>query len=442
MVAGLLIAALVIRVEYVQHTAYKPINDAGSYMSLGSQVANTGDYTSTHGAGGTRGPTAYFPPAYPYFIAGLDILDGQKAGGPASVHPTRLGQAVLGTIAVALIGLVALEAFGPMVALVALALAAVYPVLVEVDGTLVAENLLVVFELAAVWAALRSRRARRSYLWVAATGVLTGLATLTHENAILLLAPLIAAVWTTRPRLSRRSMAAPALLVATTALTIAPWTIRNAIELHTFIPVSDETGITLVGTYNPASAAFGAVAYKWRLYFGIPGEHALIRESPRLTELQLGGRLQSQALHFIGQHPTAPIQVAFHNTLRLFELEGTYAWKASATAIGLHTGVARIGVFSFWIICVLALLGLFTTAVRRGPKWLWGVPLLLGLSVVLVNVETPRFREPVDPFVVLLAACAIAALIGRLRGSPVGRVGRPADPARDAQLVEVGERLT
>ena len=87
-------------------------------------------------------------------------------------------------------GLVALEAFGDSVALVCMALAALYPVLVELSGTLVAENLLLVFELAAIWTALRARRSGRPYAWIAATGVLTGLATLTHENAIVIIIPL------------------------------------------------------------------------------------------------------------------------------------------------------------------------------------------------------------------------------------------------------------
>ncbi len=47
------------------------------------------------------------------------------------------------------------------------------------------------------------------------------------------------------------------------------------------------------------------------------------------------------------------------------------------------------------------------------------MPLLFAISVVLVNVETPRFREPVDPFLIMLAACALAAAVGRLRRSPV-----------------------
>ena len=45
---------------------------------------------------------------------------------------------------------------------------------------------------------LRARRARQAagaYLWIAITGVLTGLATLAHENAALFVLPLGAAAW-------------------------------------------------------------------------------------------------------------------------------------------------------------------------------------------------------------------------------------------------------
>ena len=69
---------------------------------------------------------------------------------------------MIGTVSVGLLGLVALEAFGGRVALAAVAIAAVYPVFVELSGTLVAENLLLVFELASIWTALRARRARRA----------------------------------------------------------------------------------------------------------------------------------------------------------------------------------------------------------------------------------------------------------------------------------------
>jgi 4-amino-4-deoxy-L-arabinose transferase-like glycosyltransferase len=419
LIAVLLIAALGVRVAQVQRAAYRPHNDAATYNGLASEIARTGDYdTGTgrgSGAGGSRGPTAYFPPAFPYFLAAVDRLDGHEAGGRSAVLPERLALAGLGTVAVALIGLVALEAFGATVALVSLALAAFYPVLIELSAALVSENLLIVFTLAAVWAALRARRSPHPYRWTAGAGVAIGLATLTHQNGILLLIPLALSAWTARPRWSARALAGPGLLTVTTLLTIAPWTIRNAVELHRLIPVSDETGITLVGTYNPTSAAFRPVPYKWRLFWDIPQDAKLMHDAYQFTEPQLGDRLQSRALHYIGDHPLAPLEVAYHNTLRLFELEGSYAWKASAAAQSLGLRDARIGVISFWVLCVLALLGAFTRLARRAPWWLWAVPLLFAISVVFINVETPRFREPIDPFLILLAACAVASGLARIR---------------------------
>ena len=454
-ITAILILALVLRIGEVERTStYRPINDAGSYLTLASEIAHTGDYSNRHspgsGAGGTRGPSAYFAPGFPYFLALVDLIDGHAVRRDGAIHPARVSQAVLGTITVALVGLVALEMFGSVAGLIALILAAIYPAGVELSAVLVAENLLIPLVLGAVYAGLRVRRAGSPvtvYAWIAGAGVLTGLATLTHENGILIILPLIAAVWTARPRLKPQSLAAPALLIAVTALTIVPWTIRNAVVMHRFIPVSDETGITLVGTYNPASAANQQLPYKWRIFYGIPGERPLIRQAGQLTEPEIGDKLQQQALDYIRNHPFSPLAVGFHNTLKLFELEGSDAWRASAKAMSLPASTARTGVTSFWILCLLALAGAFTRLVRGAPKWVWWVPLLLALSVVLINVETPRFRAPIDPFLILLASAALATAGGwvgrRVLGdrAPVGREAGDAVPARPAELVEMRQCL-
>ncbi len=409
LVGAILLIALGLRLAEVQRTSYRPINDAASYLTLASQIAHTGDYsTSTApgaGAGGTRGPSAYFPPAFPYFLAVVDLLDGHTApDDPGAVQPARISQAVVGTIIVGLIGLVALEAFGATVGVIALGLAAIYPVLIELSALLVAENLFTALVLAAIWAALRARRSGSPLRWLAAAGVLTGLATLAHVNGIVLVVPLAVASWRARP-----TVLSPALLLATTILGVMPWIVRDAVVMHQFVRVTDEDGITLVGTYNRASAADRQVPYRWRLYFDIPGEQSLIREAHDLTELQLSQRLEDQAFDYIGNHPASPLAVLYHNTRRMFELAGSRAWKISASSIDLPIPTARIGVLSFWILCLVAAAGAFTRAVRRGPKWLWLAPLLLWLSVALVNAETPRFREVIDPFLILLAACAVAA---------------------------------
>lgn len=127
-----------------------------------------------------------------------------------------------------------------------------------------------------------------------------------------------------------------------------------------------------------------------------------------MTAPESSDRLLSQALRYIRDNPLAPLDAGYHNTLRLLELEGSYAWRASATAVGLTTGVARVGVISFWVLLALAAAGTITRAARSVPRWFWAIPVLLALTVELVNVETPRFRAPVDPFLIVLAACAIA----------------------------------
>jgi 4-amino-4-deoxy-L-arabinose transferase-like glycosyltransferase len=431
LVAGaIVVLALVLRVGYVETTSFQSIDDAGTYNRLAAQIAQLGDYKPStgfdSGAGGTHGPTAYFPPAYPYVLALADIVDGDQAGGKSALIGERLGGAVLGTIAVALVGLVALEAFGSGTALAAIALAAVYPVNVSLAGTLVAENLLVVFMLAAVWTALRARRSSRPLAWIAATGVLAGLSTLSHENSGVFVIPLaITAAGAAGPTGRRRLLGALTLLVATAAM-IAPWTIRNAVELHHFIPVADETGITLRGTYNEASANFDRLPYKWRFYWSIPEDAGVKHRAFHEKEVPLSGELESRALHYIGRHPTAPLAVAWSNLRRMFELRGSYAWQESAHAIGLHESDALVGVIAFWVLCLLAVGGLCTRTARRAPPWLWSLPVLYALTILFVNVETPRFREPIDPFLVLLAACAISTAAGYAKSRMRFRASSPA----------------
>ncbi len=442
-VVAALVVALGLRVAFVETTSYRAVNDAGTYNRFAASIATDGDYTTGSngpgtGAGGSRGPTAYFPPGYSYALALADLLDGHSSGGRAALPGERLENAALGTLTVGLVGLLAFEMCGAGPALAALVLAAVDPVLIELSGVLVAENLLVVLELSAVWAGLRARASPRPWRWIGAAGVLTGLATLTHENAVVMLPALaVAAVVAVRRRRRgaghqtqrmvsldapqpsggvRRALGAVALLLACAAAAVAPWTVRNALQLHRFVPVADETGITLRGTYNPVSAADRSIPYKWRLFWFVPADQGVRRRAGTMSEDTLSAVLEHRALHYIDRHPTAPLTAGADNLARMFELEGAAAWQASARAVDLPVGDARIGVIAFWVLCLLALAGPVTRAARGAPRWPWAVPVLLALSVIFVNVETPRFREPVDPFLLVLAGCAVDAALRRWVG--------------------------
>jgi 4-amino-4-deoxy-L-arabinose transferase-like glycosyltransferase len=417
-IVAILLAAMALRVGEVQRGPNQAINDARSYLALAGEIAHHGDYRARTGSWGTRGPTALFPPAFPYFLALVDLLDGHASPrAPAVVRAARLSQALLGTLAVALTGLVAAEALGASVGLIALALAAVYPVMIETSGTLLSENLLVVLELASVWAALRLRRSSRPLRWAWASGGLAGLAILTHQNALVILVPLIVAAWPAAGSVgsARRRFGIPALLALAALLTVLPWTIRNAVEFHSFLPISDQAGETLLGTYNPTSARARGLEYRWSDLSRIPSARVLLRSAPHLREPVWESRALAQGTAYIEEHPFSPLLVAYYNARRMLDLGGSLAWRSGAASVSIELGTARIAVYSFWAMAVLGLVGAFTTPARSAPRWLWLVPILLTLSVVFVRMETPRFRVPLDPFLVMLAACGVWSAARRCR---------------------------
>jgi hypothetical protein len=150
-----------------------------------------------------------------------------------------------------------------------------------------------------------------------------------------------------------------------------------------------------------------------------------------LTETQRNSRLTSAVLKFIGKHPTAVPQAMFWNTVRLLDLEGRLISRRSAHPdVGATRNVADLSVYSFWIVGLLALAGMFTRTVRRVPRSLWLVPLFVWLSEAAITTGTPRFRAALDPWFILLAAMGLLGLARLAARVPARR--RPpvaAEPA-------------
>ena len=299
---GLLLLALVVRVAYVLHSSnYFPRIDAASYNLLASGLAQ--------GHGWVLGSSAYRPPGYPFFLAGVYLLFGVPH---TSWTDPRLVQAVvLSTVTVGLTGLMAWQVAGRAAALISMAIAALYIPLVLVGVSLMTESLFVPLVLGATNCALYSRRAEHSRRWVVAAGFLTGLAALTRGNGLVVGLALALVVWGAKPRLSWRAVASPALLLVVMCLTIMPWTVRNAIAQHAFIPVTTELGTTLSGEYNNLSAKHHFI---WEIG-GYSTYHA-IKHDKSIREATRNDRLTSAVIKYLGQHPTYLPQAVFWNTLR------------------------------------------------------------------------------------------------------------------------------
>ena len=405
----LIVAALMIRLAFVSATpGYVLSGDARDYDVHARSIAAGQGFSRTlaHGR-----PTAFRPPGYPYFLAGVYRLAGvDRADATRRVHVARIAQAIVGTVVVALIGLLAAQLAGGVVGLVALGLAAVYVPLITVGGSGMSEPLFAVFMLAALIAAVQHRRSRHHYRYAVLAGMLGGLAVLTRANALVLLLPLAVAVWDARPRSSRVALGPPAVLCVVALLTVAPWTVRNARVFHAFVPVSTQLGSALAGTYNDAARADTENPASWRALKHVPDYANLMKQIRRTPEPVLERKLRGASLDYIGQHPGYVAEVAYWNIVRTLDLAGLRRSRATAAVIGIDRGWADAGVFCFWLFAALAGAGSLTALARRTPAFVWSVPLLMFLSVVFLVVETPRYRTAIDPFIVILAAMALGSL--------------------------------
>jgi 4-amino-4-deoxy-L-arabinose transferase-like glycosyltransferase len=407
-----LAAAFAIRVAYVDATPNMTlVADARDYDGHAVSIAQGNGYSASY----ALRPTAFRPPGFTYLLGGVYWVAGvERAAAPERVIVARRAQVVIGTVLVAMIGLIAAQLWGPRVALVAMGLAALYVPLVTMSGTVMSEPLFAVFMLGCLSAAIVHRRSAHRWRWALLAGVLAGLAILTRANAVILLLPLALVAWDRRPRWSLRALGPPVALVAVAVLVVSPWTIRNARTLHQFVPVSTQLGSALGGTYNDDARSDKRHPASWRSLRRVASYQDLVGDLAHTNEAVLDKQLRHRAERYALDHPGYVATVAFWTTVRALELDGLGWARHTAGTVSIDGRWANRGVYCFWLFALLAIAGAFTRLARQAPWYVWAFPALMYLSVVFLVIETPRYRTPLDPFVVLLAALALVTAGRRL----------------------------
>ena len=254
-------------------------------------------------------------------------------------------------------------------ALVAGAIAAVFPPLVLVGSSLLSESLFIPLVLAAVLAALRHRATATGVRWALTSGALAGLAALTRGNGVALVIPLGFLVWSRRPRLRPAALAAPAALVAAAVVVLIPWTVRNAAVMHAFVPISTEGGYVVEGTYNRVAAHDTPYPGLWLPPVAELRE-ALARH-PRASETQVSDTLEDEAGDYARAHPGYVATVLFWGAVRTLGIAPGFE-RAGAASESYPVWLVDLSIYAYWAVGLVALAGVFMPAVRRGPPAFWG----------------------------------------------------------------------
>ncbi len=421
LIFGIALIALILRLGAVAATGeFAPLTDAADFDRHAVSIASGDGYPPTEIAGG-GGPSAFRPPGFPYLLAGVYAVvgvDSERRRWTAG----RVVEAGLGAVTVALVGLLALALWGAGAGLAASALAAVYPPFLLIESSLTSETLFLPLVVGATLAMLRYRDSR-ALRWALAAGLLAGLAALTRSNGLVLLLPLALGAVAGRPWRSRAAVSGALAMVLAALVAISPWTVRNAVVMDAFVPISTQAGYGLAGAYNDSAREDPAQPAAWRPPAADPGYRAIIAD-PALAETDVERRLRAESRDFIVSHPGYVAEAGLMNALRLAVLRDRDLERLGAADLGMNPTLSTASAYSFWAVTLLALAGLFGPAARRIPAFVWLIPALLILTTVFIAAWT-RYRVPADPFLLALAglgAARLAAGVKRrrrpLRASP------------------------
>jgi 4-amino-4-deoxy-L-arabinose transferase-like glycosyltransferase len=349
-------------------------------------------------------PTAAYPPLYPLYLATFSAV------GLDSLEAHRAVSCLLGALAVVLIGLLGRRVAGERAGLLAAGLAAVYPQLVMVDGTVITEAMyapLVAGLLLLAYRVLDDPTPLRA----AALGALVGLAVLTRSEAILLVVLLAVPACLIARRSLRAGWPLAAVAVAATALVIAPWAARNVAVMGEPVILTGNSGHTAAATvcdatFDPGSPYLGFVRHTCAL----TGPCAGIRDELGQARCQ-----RDAARRYMREHlGRVPVVLAVR-VLRVWELYGYQDDLGYGQLWSRSIPVAKAGLLMYALMLALAIGGVAALRRRSTPVWPLLMPALLVSVSAALTFGFSRYRLAAEIPLTVLAGVGIDAGLRRLR---------------------------
>jgi hypothetical protein len=368
---------------------------------------------------GTVTPSAGHPPLWPTVLAVPAFF------GLGSWTAEQFICALFGVAAVAAVGYLGRRVGGDRIGLIAAALAAVSPTLIARDGSLMSESLYGLLVVLALLAAYRvvDRPVPRS---AAILGILLGLAALTRGEALLFVPFLAIPVCVrARPKKVSRRRLVIVMLVAT-ALTLAPWTLRNLLAFGEPVLISFNEASVLAGA-NCDKTYHGPETGTWDIT-------CLAAANPNLTEPAQHAIWRRQGLDYIADHVGDLPRVMFIRVLRTWDLQDP---TAQARGDGRDYNVAVIGTWTYLLVLLpLGIYGAVLLYRRRKPLLILLSPAVVATVSAALTWGLTRLRHPADLTLLVLDAVALAAGYEALRArerkkravAPPPPAKRPARP--------------
>lgn len=390
-----------------------PVFDAAAYATIAANL--------DRGEGFTLGPNATQPasnysPGLPLLVAGI-----YEASGGVHERAARLVLALIGTLTVLFTYLIGRRLSGPGAGLIGAGAIAIYPALLEYQGMLMGEPLAAALLSAAVLATLWADGPRHPRVRWLIPGILLGALALVRPEYIgvaLLVSLVVLLRWGGRNWSLTGARAL--LLLAGVAVIVVPWTVRNAIALDRFVPVSTGGGqVLFAGTYLPSGGdpeRVGAeVVERHPELFGPRAAQHLRLEQilARLAARRYPGTEADRALSKMGKEQLwddvseEPLEYAGFVATKAWRI-----WTHGQRAVMREPGWKLFR----WAIVVLGAIGLAVLAFQRRREALLIAVIFLAITAIsALLVASPRRVLVMVPLVAAAAGVGATATAAALR---------------------------
>lgn len=401
---AILLLAAALRLAWIALVPSGQYSDSVWYDGAAANLA-------AHGVYGLDGPSAWFPPGYPFLLTAIYKFVG---------HSEIAGKLANVAISVTLTGftyLLGRLVAGELVGLIGALIIAVWPNLIFSTGILGSDLLAAAGFVVAMWLGMRQRHGSSPVGWQARLlGAVIGWMVLVRPVSLILLAAL-GLWWWLDSRQLRNAVVRLAPLVLVVGVIVGAWTARNYWQFGEVITIATNGGYNFWQTNQPY--ADGNDTY-WPFVPMDDPEYQTMRDGDEFTKNREGYRyaiafLEAHPEHLVKMLPAKLFWLYHTDTSGFYEgalyppMEGP-SWVASW--IDNHERLVEAMTFRYYeLVMAIALIGsLLCLAHARTKAWLWpllSLPLLLTFFHLFFHAKD-RFHIPLDGIVALFAAFAIA----------------------------------
>jgi 4-amino-4-deoxy-L-arabinose transferase-like glycosyltransferase len=344
------------------------------------------------------GPTAWFTPIYPYLLAGVFKIFGVYSYSSNLV--IRCINNAFSACTCWPIYAIGAKAFGKRFGTAAAWIWVVFPMSLFFSTVWVWDTALSTLMLTIIVAAtLQLRGSDRLSSWIG-YGALWATGSMVNATVLSVLPPL--ALWALWP-LRRQLVPATKLIAASSLIFIAgitPWTVRNYVVFHTFIPFRSNFALELWLGNNPD------VPDSWTPWLHPNDDPSEGAKYARMTEIPYMQEKQHEAVLFMRTHPADTMTFIFHR----FADNWIATWDPPSDIWSRVSLLTKLSILGNCLFPLLSLLGVLLAYRQRYETALPFALVMLFFPLIFYITHTStltRYRHPMDPIMLVLAVYAL-----------------------------------